>query len=119
MTYTVATMPVPAAVWEMIRAKLKEAGYSHAIDEREGTLDMTHIALVRERPEESAGDARLAQAVTIAANAYMDARRERYAAIAECREHHGGKWPEDLTSGVMFWRGYKIHRDEFEHSKPA
>lgn len=49
MTYTVATMPVPAAVWEMIRAKLKEAGYSHAIDEREGTLDMTHIALVQEK----------------------------------------------------------------------
>jgi hypothetical protein len=48
MTYTVVTMEVPPEFYDMVRQKLKDAGYDHAIDDKEGILDMTHIALVRE-----------------------------------------------------------------------
>lgn len=44
MTYTVATLPVPAAVYTWIEKKLREAGYDHAIHGE--MIDMTHIGLV-------------------------------------------------------------------------
>jgi hypothetical protein len=39
-------MEVPKEVWKLIRIKLRDAGYDHAIDNDEGTLDMHGIALV-------------------------------------------------------------------------
>lgn len=45
MTYTVVTMEVPAEFYDLVYAKLKAAGYDHAIDDDK--LDMTHIALTR------------------------------------------------------------------------
>jgi hypothetical protein len=48
MTYTIATMPVPRAVWDLIRQKLADAGYQHAIDDDAGVLDLTHVGLVPE-----------------------------------------------------------------------
>jgi hypothetical protein len=35
--------------------------------------------------------------------------------IARARMAHGGKWPEELTSGVMFYEGLRVTRDDFEH----
>ena len=46
MTYTLATLEVSPAAYDEIRGKLEAAGYQHAIDAA-GTLDMTHIGLVK------------------------------------------------------------------------
>lgn len=35
--------------------------------------------------------------------------------IARARMAHGGKWPAELTSGVMFYEGMRVTRDDFEH----
>lgn len=35
-------------------------------------------------------------------------------AIHEARARWYGVWPEDLTSGVMFCRGFRITREQFE-----
>ena len=58
MTYTVVEMEVSKATFDEVHAKLKDAGYDHAIDsEKYGDhiipvfLDMTHIALVLEKSE--------------------------------------------------------------------
>lgn len=52
-TYTIALLGVPADVHARIRQQLLEAGYDHAVDDRDGILDMTHIGLVVEpwRPD--------------------------------------------------------------------
>lgn len=39
---------------------------------------------------------------------------ERVAVIREARAASGGKWPAELTSGVMFYMGERITRAEFE-----
>lgn len=36
-------------------------------------------------------------------------------AIKEATAYHNFKWPKELTSGVMFWCGYHITIDEFNH----
>lgn len=33
--------------------------------------------------------------------------------LLEAIYHHSGKWPPELTSGIMFWRGLRITLDEF------
>lgn len=50
MTHTLATMEVSAEAFAEIKSKLEAAGYDHAIDMREGHLDMTGIALRCESP---------------------------------------------------------------------
>lgn len=35
--------------------------------------------------------------------------------IARARMAHGGKWPAELTSGVMFYEGMRVTREDFEH----
>jgi len=34
--------------------------------------------------------------------------------LAEAIEHHNGKWPEKLYSGVMFFKGVRITKVEFD-----
>lgn len=53
MTYTCALMEVSDAAWTEIEAKLRAAGYGHAIVEtsKGKMLDMTHIGLVRAPPK--------------------------------------------------------------------
>ena len=46
MTYTYALMEVSAATYLEVAAKLREAGYEHAIGE-DGELDMHGIAFIR------------------------------------------------------------------------
>lgn len=46
MAYTIALLGVPADVHARIRQQLLDAGYAHAVDDRDGILDMTHIGLV-------------------------------------------------------------------------
>lgn len=41
-------------------------------------------------------------------------RNNRFLAIQRARSAWGGKWPEQLTSGVMFYEGQRITRAEFE-----
>lgn len=43
MSYTLARLRIPAAVHELIAAKLRAAGYDHVF--HGGTIDMTHIGL--------------------------------------------------------------------------
>ncbi len=51
-THTLAVMHLPADVVELIRGKLAEAGYDHAIDEDDGLLlDMTGIGLAVDEDE--------------------------------------------------------------------
>lgn len=50
-THTYAMLPVPEAVYRVIRAKLEEHGYEHAIDD-DGELDMHGIAIVSEEVED-------------------------------------------------------------------
>lgn len=38
---------------------------------------------------------------------------DRLKLIREAVAANGGVWPEELTSGVLFWRGKRITRDEF------
>jgi hypothetical protein len=38
-------------------------------------------------------------------------------AIDEARAEHGQKWPADLTSGIMFWKGHRITIEDFEAGK--
>jgi hypothetical protein len=40
-------------------------------------------------------------------------RRKRLA-VAHARTAWGGKWPDQLTSGVMFYEGERITREQFE-----
>lgn len=49
-THTFATLEVPAAAFDFIAAKLKEAGYEHAFVD--GALDMHGIGLVKLAPAE-------------------------------------------------------------------
>ena len=49
MTYTHANLEVSESAYEEIRAKLLEADYRHAIDEKEHCIDMHGIALVKEQ----------------------------------------------------------------------
>lgn len=68
MSHTFATMEVPREVFELIQAKLWEAGYSHAIlQEGPGVLlDMHGIALAAEPPREQAdSDERLGVTVDL------------------------------------------------------
>lgn len=37
-------------------------------------------------------------------------------ALYECVISHGGVWPAELTSGVMFWRGQRITYAEFQRA---
>lgn len=56
-THTLAVMHLPADVVELIRGKLEEAGYDHAIDEHDGLqLDMTGIAIAPDDEDEDAPD---------------------------------------------------------------
>lgn len=48
MSYTLARLPVPAAVWDLIADKLRAAGYDHVF--HGGTIDLTHIGLEVEPP---------------------------------------------------------------------
>lgn len=50
-THTIVTMDVPAALYDLVRQKLLDAGYGHAVDDREGELDMHGVALTREAAE--------------------------------------------------------------------
>jgi hypothetical protein len=34
--------------------------------------------------------------------------------VAEAVAEHDGLWPAELFSGIMFWRGERITREEFE-----
>ena len=34
--------------------------------------------------------------------------------IREAYYHHNGKWPIELTSGVMFWRGLRVTIKDFK-----
>lgn len=43
MTYTLARLPIPRPLWDLIAAKLRAAGYDHVF--HEGMIDMTHIGL--------------------------------------------------------------------------
>lgn len=45
-TYTVATLEVPANVWEFVAQKLREAGYDHVFSLDGKMIDMTGIGLV-------------------------------------------------------------------------
>lgn len=38
-------------------------------------------------------------------------------AIKEAAVHHTFTWPKELSSGVMFWNGYRITIDEFNEWK--
>lgn len=38
----------------------------------------------------------------------------RQEVITEARSYFGGKWPENLWTGVMFFMGERITREEFE-----
>ena len=42
-TYTTAKLELPSEMYEYIREKLLEAGYEHAVDDKENRVDMTHI----------------------------------------------------------------------------
>ena len=44
-TYTLAELGVPEDVYKLVRLLLLDAEYQHAVDDKEGRLDMTHIAL--------------------------------------------------------------------------
>lgn len=44
-TYTVVELEVPAEFYALVRDRLLAAGYTHAIDDDERTLDMRGIAL--------------------------------------------------------------------------
>lgn len=47
MSHTYALLEVSSAAYDEVRAKLSEAGYSHAFAD-DGAIDMHGIALVRE-----------------------------------------------------------------------
>lgn len=49
-THTYAALEVSAAAYDEIAAKLRAADYDHAIDDEEGAIDMSGIALVRAEP---------------------------------------------------------------------
>lgn len=53
MTHTVVHLEISPAAFEEIKTKLLAAGYDHVIDRTTGEerLDMTHIALLKEKPE--------------------------------------------------------------------
>lgn len=48
---------------------------------------------------------------TITANSAANANRAQI--VSRAVNAHGRKWPEQLTSGVMFYEGERITRDEF------
>ncbi len=52
-TRTYATMDVPPEVYALVRQKLLDAGYEHAVDDEQHQLDMHGIVLTAE----SIGDA--------------------------------------------------------------
>ncbi len=52
-THTYVTMDVPPEVYALVRQKLLDAGYEHAVDDEQHQLDMRGIALTAE----SIGDA--------------------------------------------------------------
>jgi hypothetical protein len=43
-------MDVPAELYDLVRQKLLDAGYDHAVDDQAGELDMHGIALAKEQP---------------------------------------------------------------------
>jgi hypothetical protein len=47
-TRTYVTMDVPPELYDLVRQKLLDAGYGHAVDDKEGELDMHGIALVKQ-----------------------------------------------------------------------
>jgi hypothetical protein len=49
-THTYVTMDVPKVFYDLVREKLLAAGYDHAVDDKEGELDMHGLALVRSDP---------------------------------------------------------------------
>lgn len=86
MTYTVATMPVPLELFSVVRQKLIDAGYQHAVDDADGVLDMTHIGLVRDESQPPTGSlvVLVRELRECIGNEYMDERaRRRLTAIAE------------------------------------
>lgn len=46
MSHSYALMPIPKAVFDDVRGRLKEAGYDHAIHDEGKTLDMHGVALI-------------------------------------------------------------------------
>lgn len=50
MIHTLATMHIPAAMYDLLRTMLIDAGYSHVINNKDDSLDMTGISLVSENP---------------------------------------------------------------------
>ena len=46
-THTYVTMAVPPEVYELVRRNLLDAGYEHAVDDKQGELDMHGIALTK------------------------------------------------------------------------
>lgn len=62
------------------------------------------------------GKAALAVAEALAGRPLEEPGMSRPQIIARARMAHSGKWPEQLTSGVMFYEGERITRDEFEHN---
>lgn len=43
-----------------------------------------------------------------------DRLRRKRLTLFRARAAWGGKWPEQLTSGVMFYEGERITREQFE-----
>lgn len=48
MTHTFVTLPISAAAYEEIKAKLIAAGYDHCIEESNDLIDLHEIALKKE-----------------------------------------------------------------------
>lgn len=120
MTYTLAGMEVPKFVHALIRKLLLEAGYDHAVDDREGVLDMTHIGLTAAEGPDALDEMRAAKD-----GAYLE-RNRVVAALACCfpagvaRTAIEGWDPEwencvyiDLPTGQVSWHFHDNHAHLF------
>lgn len=120
MTYTLAGMEVPKFVHALIRKLLLEAGYDHAVDDREGVLDMTHIGLTAAEGPDALDEMRAAKD-----GAYLE-RNRVVAALACCfpagvaRTAIEGWDPEwencvyvDLPTGQVSWHFHDDHAHLF------
>jgi hypothetical protein len=47
-THSYVTMDVPPEFYDLVHQKLLDAGYDHAVNDKEGELDMHGIALVKQ-----------------------------------------------------------------------
>lgn len=120
MTYTLAGMEVPKFVHALIRKLLLDAGYDHAVDDREGVLDMTHIGLTAAEGPDALDEMRAAKD-----GAYLE-RNRVVAALACCfpagvaRTAIEGWDPEwencvyiDLPTGQVSWHFHDDHAHLF------